>query len=209
METLSAAEALRLVERGAVLIDLRPFPDFARGHPRGALNVPFSPRRLAARIASVVPPGARVILVCANREEGALARLQLVAEGISPAGLIEAERSSWRAVGGGWEALQDLSLEELDRDPDLAVIDVREPEEWATGFVPGAVHIPLARLRDELRLVPSDRPLAVVCESGLRSSTGASLLRAEGFPRVANVPGGTAAWRRSGRPLAFPESKAK
>jgi hydroxyacylglutathione hydrolase len=209
METLSAAEALRLVERGAVLIDLRPFPDFARGHPRGALNVPFSPRRLAARIASVVPPGARVILVGANPEEGARARLQLVAEGISPVGLIEAERSSWKAVGGGWGALQELSLEELERDPDLAVIDVREPEEWATGFVPGAVRIPLARLRDELRHVPSDRPLAVVCESGLRSSTGASLLRAEGFPRVANVPGGTAAWRRSGRPLAFPEPRAK
>lgn len=209
METLSAAEALRLVERGAVLVDLRPFSHFARGHPRGALNVPYSSRRLAARVASVVPPGASVILVGGNPEEGARAHHQLVAEEISAAGLVEADRSRWEAAGGGWEALEELGLEELERDPDLAVIDVREPEEWATGFVPGALLIPLARLRDQLPRLPSDRPLAVVCESGLRSSTGASLLRAEGFSRVANVPGGTAAWRRSGRPLAFPEPRAR
>jgi hydroxyacylglutathione hydrolase len=43
--------------------------------------------------------------------------------------------------------------------------------------------------------VPGDKPVAVVCGSGYRSSVAASLLRAEGYDRVANVLGGMSAWR--------------
>ena len=87
----------------------------------------------------------------------------------------------------------------------MAVLDVREPLEWDTGYVPGAILVPLGRLRVELGRVPRDREVVVICEAGLRSATGASILLKEGFTLVSHAPLGTAGVRRSGGPLAYPQ----
>jgi len=81
------------------------------------------------------------------------------------------------------------------------VLDVREPEEYAHGHVPGAVSLPQADLATRLGEVPRDRPLLVVCEAGMRSLRAAQFLRQVGFDDVASVAGGTAAWRAAGKPL--------
>jgi glyoxylase-like metal-dependent hydrolase (beta-lactamase superfamily II)/rhodanese-related sulfurtransferase len=89
------------------------------------------------------------------------------------------------------------------RGPDAALLDVREPEEYAHGHVPGATNLPQAELATRLDEVPRDRTVFVICHGGMRSRRVAQFLRQMAFVQVANVQGGTEAWRTAGKPLAF------
>jgi rhodanese-related sulfurtransferase len=80
------------------------------------------------------------------------------------------------------------------------VIDVREPEEYVAGHVPGARLVPLARLAQVRDDLPRDRPVYVICASGNRSKAGASLLAGAGVDAY-SVAGGTGAWMRAGRSI--------
>ena len=70
-----------------------------------------------------------------------------------------------------------------------AIIDVREPGEYAAGHIRGAVNVPLSRLRDHLDELPQDRPLYVHCRSGQRSYYACRILAAHGFRDVYNIAG--------------------
>ena len=100
-------------------------------------------------------------------------------------------------------------VEEIDvnalasRSTEAIVLDVREPEEYEQGHVPGAINLPQADLASRLDELPHDRPLALICRSGARSLRAAQFLRQVGFEQVANVRGGTLAWRAVGKPMAF------
>jgi hydroxyacylglutathione hydrolase len=84
---------------------------------------------------------------------------------------------------------------------ELHVVDVRGASEWEAGHLPGAPNVPLATLAARLREIPHDRLVVVQCQSGSRSAIAASLLRANGVERVANLSGGFAAWSRAGLPV--------
>lgn len=204
-ERLSARHAWELARRSdAVLVDLRVPAQFARGHPEGALNVPFSARGLATRLRVVLPSVAPVVLLAPDAVTAEAALAQLPSD-VAVLGVVEGGMEGWRAAGLPEATLDEVGIDELARREDRVVVDVREPVEWESGHVPGALLIPLGRLRDELARVPRDRRAVVICEAGVRSSTGASLLQAAGFREVAHVPAGTAGYRRAGLPLAFPE----
>jgi rhodanese-related sulfurtransferase len=92
----------------------------------------------------------------------------------------------------------------------LHVLDVREPDEWAAGHAPGALHIPLGELParvDELAELSDDRPIYVVCRSGGRSARAAAWLNASGYDAV-NVAGGMKSWHTEGRPLECDQNDA-
>jgi hydroxyacylglutathione hydrolase len=82
----------------------------------------------------------------------------------------------------------------------VTLVDVRNETEWVSGHIDGARHIPLGYLTDTLDTLPRTRPIVVQCAAGTRSAIGASLLRARGVDRVANLSGGIAEWRRAGLP---------
>ncbi|MEU2236772.1 rhodanese-like domain-containing protein [Streptomyces vietnamensis] len=79
-------------------------------------------------------------------------------------------------------------------------IDVREPDEYAAGHVPGVRTAPLSELGAHLAALPADRPVYVICASGNRSAWAAEHLEAAGFHAV-SVAGGTSGWARTGRPV--------
>jgi len=83
---------------------------------------------------------------------------------------------------------------------DGAIIDVREPAEFARGHVPRAMSLPQADLSSRLQDVPA-RPLLVVCETGRRSLGAAAFLVATGFQAV-SLDGGTRGWVDAGLPVA-------
>jgi rhodanese-related sulfurtransferase len=83
------------------------------------------------------------------------------------------------------------------REQGAPVIDVREPDEYTAGHVPGATLIPLATVPDRLSDVPVGEVL-VICRSGGRSRRAAEFLAANGI-QATNVAGGTQAWMQSGR----------
>ncbi len=77
---------------------------------------------------------------------------------------------------------------------ELFLLDVRQPEEWETGRIPGAVLIPLDTLPARLGEIRHAAEIVVYCHSGYRSAKALKLLRAAGFTRVRHLPGGICAW---------------
>lgn len=75
------------------------------------------------------------------------------------------------------------------------LLDVRQPEEYATARIAGAVLIPLSELPERLAELPSDRPLVVMCHHGMRSAHAVRHLREAGRDAV-NLTGGIDAWSR-------------
>jgi rhodanese-related sulfurtransferase len=87
------------------------------------------------------------------------------------------------------------ALERGDR-----VIDVREDDEWSSGHVAGAEHVPMRTVPSRLDDLRGEGTLYVVCEVGGRSAVVVDFLEGQGVSAV-NVEGGMNAWRRSGLPL--------
>jgi len=85
-------------------------------------------------------------------------------------------------------------------DEGAAVIDVREPGEYAGGHVPGATLVPLMTVPQRLDDLPAGRPLYVVCAVGARSAQAAAFLESRGVEAV-NVDGGTNDWVAAGYPV--------
>ncbi|WP_369148292.1 rhodanese-like domain-containing protein [Streptomyces sp. R44] len=100
-----------------------------------------------------------------------------------------------------------LSVDEaLPRLPELNVVDVRTPGEFASGRLPGAVNVPLPLIDDslaDLRRTAETGPLLLVCASGTRSEKGAAVLASHGIP-AASLAGGTRAWADAGHGLEYP-----
>lgn len=97
----------------------------------------------------------------------------------------------------GW-GVKTVSTEELaqklsSRRPPV-LIDVREPYEFASGHVPGAINIPLASLPTRLAELDPAAETLLICQTGHRSKTAAGRLARVGFQDAHSVRGGTSAW---------------
>jgi len=90
------------------------------------------------------------------------------------------------------------------------VLDVREPDEWASGHIAGALHIPLAQLpgRAATELPDRDAPVLVQCHSGQRSERAATWLVGQGYTNVANLAGLIDRWPLAGGPWEVPDARA-
>jgi rhodanese-related sulfurtransferase len=80
------------------------------------------------------------------------------------------------------------------------VIDVRQPDEYRSGHIPGAKLIPLHKLGSRLNELPKNREIVCVCASGNRSGSATRLLVKSGF-NAANLRGGMLSWRRARLPV--------
>lgn len=124
-----------------------------------------------------------------------------------PLNMVAIEATNRGVADSDWAMLtanppvEEIDVQELTgRAPDALLLDVREPEEFVHGHIPGAVNLPQAELASRLDELPRDRPLFVVCQAGSRSRRSAQFLQQMGFERVATVTGGTEAWLAAGLP---------
>ncbi|HBX23287.1 MAG TPA: hypothetical protein DEF34_06635 [Desulfotomaculum sp.] len=105
-------------------------------------------------------------------------------------------------AGCGGEAApvyQNISADELiailQEEKDYFLVDVREPEELLeTGFIPGAVNIPVSKLKQDFSTLPQTGKLIIYCRTGRRSADAAGFLTGKGFNNVYNLKGGIVAW---------------
>jgi len=97
--------------------------------------------------------------------------------------------------------MSDVSLDDFATAHAIGVqvVDVREPEEYVTGHVPGATSVPMGQLADRLAEIDRSKPVFVICQSGRRSAAMTDVLLSHGFD-AHSVSGGTAAWTKAGRP---------
>jgi rhodanese-related sulfurtransferase len=101
-------------------------------------------------------------------------------------GLIDADQYNQRFVDG----------------EDHLLIDVRTPEEFATGHIPGAVNISVQSLPDRLNEIPTDETIVVYCRSGNRSATATDILVNAGYTPVYDL-GGIQDWVIAGYPVEY------
>ena len=74
------------------------------------------------------------------------------------------------------------------------VVDVRELSEYNDAHIPGAVHVPLQTVPDNIEVFRSEQEVFVVCQVGGRSGKACQYLMDQGVNNVVNVAGGTAGW---------------
>lgn len=89
----------------------------------------------------------------------------------------------------------------LRDNPDVFLLDVREPDEYEAGHIPGITLIPMGQVADRLSEIPQDKTVIVTCRSGNRSAQIADLLRGSGYTSVHNMEGGLLAWAEAGHPV--------
>ncbi|MDC0667819.1 rhodanese-like domain-containing protein [Nannocystis radixulma] len=102
--------------------------------------------------------------------------------------------------------LSPREAEPLVAAGDVDVVDVREPDEWAAGHVPGARLVPLGELRDDPRAKLRGDRVLLVCARGSRSLTAAKLAEQAGLAEVYSLEGGTIAWADAGLPIERPQA---
>jgi rhodanese-related sulfurtransferase len=88
------------------------------------------------------------------------------------------------------------------------ILDVRSPEEFASGHVPGAVNVPHDQLASRLAEVPKDKDVVIYCRSGRRTGLAAELLAANGYSRLGHLEGDMLAWQEKQRPMEVPRDPA-
>lgn len=81
---------------------------------------------------------------------------------------------------------------------ELQLIDVRRLPEYRDAHVPGTLNLPLCDLENNLARVDKNRPTAIICRSGYRSSIASGILSKAGLEKLYNVVGGTSAWVDAG-----------
>ncbi|MBI2868032.1 MAG: rhodanese-like domain-containing protein [Chloroflexi bacterium] len=114
--------------------------------------------------------------------------------------------------GAPREPFVRLSVDEakakLDRDgKNIMLVDVREPAEYATKRIPGAVLIPVGSILSRIKELDATKEIVFVCAVGQRSALAAEMAAAMGYTRLYNIEGGTDGWAHKGYPIESGDHK--
>ncbi|WP_421828715.1 MBL fold metallo-hydrolase [Larkinella sp.] len=185
-------------ETGALVLDVRDAPDFAKGFIPNAINIglhgQFAPW-VGALILDLKQPIALVTAV--GEEEETVRRLARVGYDHS-IGYLEGGFSSWQKAGKEVDAIDSVSADAFARQHGKGtVVDVRRPDEFAVEHVRDARNWPLDTLNEHLSAVDKTERLYIHCAGGYRSMVAASILKARGFDNLMNVEGGIAAIKKT------------
>jgi hydroxyacylglutathione hydrolase len=162
---------------------------------------------------SLIPLNAAIVIVADTTAQVDESVVRLARVGIENVkGYLKDGVQSWRDAGLPIDAIEQVSVDQLKEkiaNRDLQIVDVRRPAEYGNGHVPRALNAPLAALDRSIDQLPlqKDKPTAVICAGGYRSSAAASLLEQQGFTNLINVAGGTGAWINAGYPVETPSAK--
>ena len=197
LQPLALDEVLALAAAGAQLLDTREPADFAGAHLRGSVNVGLDGSY--ATWAGTLLDHERPIVLIVEPGREAEAALRLGRIGFdNVAGYLDGGMLALAGRPAHVDRIERITAASLaeqlgEADPPL-LIDVRAPGEWAERRIDGGVNMPLSRLPERLSTLPRDHAIVVHCASGYRSSIAASMLLRDGYPYVADLVGGLAAW---------------
>ena len=196
---ISARDVAAKLAEGAPVIDTRLATEFAERHAVGTINVPDS-KSLLKWAGALIPYDRDIFLIVPDGDQQSIIeKLSLI--GLDRIGGVYGLRSlgDLESAGVQMRETPELSVNALRQrvENGQVILDVRAPDEWDHGHIPGALHIPLGSLQSRLDEVPRDTEIAVHCQGGTRSVIAASILQKNGFS-VANIAGGFGEWERSG-----------
>jgi hydroxyacylglutathione hydrolase len=195
LEPLVPARVKEVLEAGATLLDGRSPREFDALHVPGSINVTLVRSAVGTRAAWVVDPDSDVVVTAATDEEARRMGRLLEAVGFRGIlGFLAGGVAAWQEAGlatGSTPAIDVHELADRLRGDDVALVDVREDDEWEEGHVAGSIHVPYHDLRDGAPpALRNGKLLVVACSVGNRSSIAASLLKRSGVENVVHVADG-------------------
>jgi hydroxyacylglutathione hydrolase len=197
-------DVLHALKNRAAVIDTRPAVRFASSHIPGTINIPYN-KSFLNWCGALVRDDQDVYLITDAESAEAV---QAIASNLKKIGIdnvrgyLAAQNLRHMQTGPrGLEHVPQLdapALRELRANGRVTVIDVRGPDEWRHGHLPGATHIPLAALPAKVKELDTTAPIVLHCKGGGRSAIATSFLKAHGFSNVANLTGGFEGWAEEG-----------
>jgi hydroxyacylglutathione hydrolase len=207
---LVPAEVNARAREGHMILDVRTAAEYGAGHIPGSINIGLG-GQFASWAGTLIPSGAPLLIVAADESQVDEAVTRLARVGIETVkGYLGDGMLEWDKAGLVTACVLQMVPDELrsriaEKD-DLQLIDVRRPSEYESGHAPGALSVPLSGLDKNLSRLDSNRPTAVICASGFRSSIATSILEGHGFKKLFNVVGGTTGWINAGYPVETPQT---
>lgn len=195
LQPLSVEDVKKALEEHAFVLDTRPAAQFTQGFIPGSIFIGLEGRfaEWAGSLLSFKDP--MILVTEAGKEKETVVRLARV--GLSNAiGFVQGGVEAWRTAGEELDMIIDVEADELAMDipfdPNLIVLDVRKPLEFADGHVADAANLSLADMTDPATMAhfEEDQNLYVHCAGGYRSVIASSILKRNGIHNLRNVLGG-------------------
>lgn len=182
---LTVSRTKDLLADGGQLVDVRPAAQYAAGHVPGSLSIPLRDQ-FASWLGWLLPDDVPLVFVVSDDHDLAEIAWQAVKIGYERlAGFLDGGMAAWLGAGGTQRTTQFVHPNDLQS---RRYLDVRQHAEYATGHVPGSVHIELGSLAEHIADAPAEA--VVACGHGERAMTAASLLERAGRSDVAVLNGG-------------------
>lgn len=198
IEPMTVSRFASVTEDGAQILDVRDMMGFGAGHVPGSLNIQARPE-LSVWAGWLLDPQNPIYLVLDRDTELPNVLRLLWRTGFTEfGGYLAGGMAAWREAGNEFAQIAQISVHALNKAKDITPLDVRKPDEWAKGHVPGATHIFLGELPDRMSTLDRSASYATYCASGFRASIAASMLKRNGFKHVQTVPGSWKAWQAAG-----------
>lgn len=177
-----------------VVVDVRANTEYGAEHVPNSINIGLG-GQFASWAGTLIPIGTPIAIAADTQAQVDEAFMRLARVGHeSVKGFILMENYS-----GEKKRVDQIPVEELSEltqtEKYIQFVDVRRPAEHANGHAVRTINIPLDKLPNEFEKLDPTVPTYVICQTGYRSSLGASILENAGFKTVYNVAGGTSAWQ--------------
>ncbi len=195
-------------EKNTIVLDIRSYEAFGGQHIQGAFHIDFG-GNFSTFAGWVLPPERGILLVTDNAGQALEAIVLLRRVGLDRTiGYLEGGMYEWAKAGLPMEHVPQLSAETLHQriatGPKVTLVDVRAKKEYMTGHIDGTINIPGPDLRKRYSELDPKVPTVVICNTGHRSSLGASLLKQHGFKDVSNLAGGMTGYSAAGYSMECP-----
>ncbi len=181
---------------GALVVDIRTDLQFAEGHVPGAISIPFQRGGFGTKLAWVAVGAEQIIFVGsdeqAERRAGRLAAAVGLAAPVRNGGLLAGGWTGWSAEGRPLAKLTRVDVAAIGPylEAGTQVLDVRERAEFDAGHIPDSLNLPWHDIDGVPEGLDPEQPVLVICASGQRAGTAASLLQRLGAEQVLHVVGG-------------------
>jgi hydroxyacylglutathione hydrolase len=183
---------------GALIVDVRTDAQFAEGHVPDSISIPLHRGGFGTKLAWVAAGAKQIVFVGRDDEDGRRAASLAAAVGLAPAvrtgGLLAGGWTSWNAERQPLVTLKRVAVadigEYLRSTPPAQVLDVREVAEYEAGAIAGSINVPWHDIDSIPAGIDRTKTVLVICASGQRAGTAASLLQHHGATDVIHVIGG-------------------
>jgi hydroxyacylglutathione hydrolase len=190
---------LEMEQEDTILVDVRSYQAFGGLHIPMSYNLDYT-GNLPTFAGWILPPDKNIILVAENYEMALDTAIWLYRVGLdNVTGYLIGGLHDWAAKGYAVSRIMQVSpsdYEKMKDEEEIILIDGRDKIAFNAGHIDKAINIPSPDLRNRWQELDQAKSIVVVCNSGVRSSVGISILKQKGFEKLYNLAGGMQGYER-------------